>query len=244
MGAVSATEKETGSRRERKRLETRNNLSQAALLLAMENDGLEHVTPDEIAERAGVSPRTFHNYFHSREAALGALPGDRARRVALAFRERPAEEPFGIALSEAIVAEYTLGHEPDKGDARKLRAIMSNCTFSKEALRVALAEKAARPHLLETMRELEEQLIPVIAERLGLDPDQDLLPRIIAAAVNGAVRVATENWLRDDVEEPYTALLRQAVRVAAALADQPPDLSLDPPPPGPVYRKTKTPDST
>jgi hypothetical protein len=39
---------------------------------------------------------------------------------------------------------------------------------------------------------------------------------------------AAENELRDDVEEPYTALLRQAVRVAANLADQPQDLSLDP----------------
>ena len=238
---MSATEKETGSRRERKRLETRNSLSQAALQLTLENDGIQHVTPDEIAARAGVSPRTFHNYFHSREAALGALPGDRARRVALAFSERPAEEPFGVALSEAIVAEYTLGHEPDKADVRKLRAIMSNCTVSKEALRVVMAEKAARPHLLEAMRELEEQLTPVIADRLGLDPNQDLLPRIIAAAVNGAVRVATENWLRDDVDEPYTALLRQAVRVAAALADQPLDLPLNPSPPGASLPENKNP---
>ena len=221
---MSETEKEPGSRRERKRLETRSKLTQATFALALENDGIQHVTPDEIAERAGVSPRTFHNYFHSREAALGALPGDRARRVALAFSERPAEEPFAVAMAEAVVAEYTLGHEPDKADVRKLRAIVSsNCTVSKEAMRVVMAEKAARPHFLEAMRELEDQLTPVIAARLGLDPDQDLLPRIVAAAVNGAVRVATENWLRDDVDAPYTALLRQAVRTAAALAEQTPD---------------------
>lgn len=225
---MSETEKEPASRRERKRLETRSKLTQAAFHLALKNDGLQHVTPDEIAELAGVSPRTFHNYFHSREAALGALPGDRARRVALAFSERPAEEPFAVAMAEAVVAEYTLGHEPDKADVRKLRAIVSsNCTVSKEAMRVVMAEKAARPHFLEAMRELEDQLTPVIAARLGLDPDQDLLPRIVAAAVNGAVRVATENWLRDDIDAPYTALLRQAVRTAAALAEQPPEQPRD-----------------
>ncbi|MBS2535894.1 TetR family transcriptional regulator [Catenulispora sp. NF23] len=220
---MSEDEYEAGSLRERKRLETRNSISQAALQLTLEHDGLQHVTPDEIAERAGVSPRTFHNYFHSREAALGALPGDRARRVALAFSGRPAEEPFADALAEAVVAEYTLGgQEPDKANVHKLRAIMADGGYSKEALRKVMAEEGARPHFLESMRQLEEQLIPVIGERLGLDPNEDLLPRIVAAAVNGAVRVATRYWLRDDVDAPYTALLRQAVRTAAALADQPP----------------------
>lgn len=219
--SVNENADETGSRRERKRLETRNCISQAALLLALENNGLQNVSPDEIAERAGVSARTFHNYFHSREAALGALPGDRARRVALAFSERPADEPFDVALAEAVVAEYTLGREPQKEGVLKLRAIMADGAYTKEALRQVMDEEGARPHLLESMRQLEEQLTPVIAERLGLDPDQDLLPRIVAAAVNGAVRVATKYWLHEDVEESYTALLRQAVRTAAALARQP-----------------------
>ena len=220
--SVTENDDEAGSRRERKRLETRNCITQAALQLTLENNGLQNVSPDEIAERAGVSARTFHNYFHSREAALGALPGDRARRVALAFSERPAEEPFDVALAEAVVAEYTLGHEPGKADVRKLRQIVAGGSVSKEALRTVMEEEGARPHLLESMRQLEEQLTPVIAARLGLDPARDLLPRIIAAAVNGAVRVATKYWLREDVQEPYTALLRQAVRTAAALAGQPP----------------------
>lgn len=219
---MSVSENPAGSRRERKRLETRASISQAALQLTLENNGLQNVSPDEIAQRAGVSPRTFHNYFHSREAALGALPGNRAARVALALSDRPADEPFADALAEAVVQEYTLGgHEPNKADVHRLCTIMADGGYSKEALRTLMAEEGARPHLLESMRELEEQLIPVIAARLELDPNQDLLPRIVAAAVNGAVRVATRYWLRDDVEEPYTVLLRQAVRTVAALGEQP-----------------------
>lgn len=216
------TEHEPGSRREQKRLETRKCIIHAALQLTLENDGIQNVSPDEIAERAGVSARTFHNYFHSREAALGALPGDRAQRVALAFSERPADEPFDVALAEAVVAEYTLGHEPDKASVHKLRAIMAaDEGFTKEALRKVMAEKGVRPHFLEALHQLEDQLTPVIAQRLGLDEKEDLLPRIVAAAVGGAVRVATRYWLREETDAPYTALLRQAVRTAAALGGQP-----------------------
>lgn len=239
---MSGDENEVGSLRERKRLETRRSISQATMELAVENGGLQNVSPDDIAERAGVSPRTFHNYFHSREAALGALTGDRGRRVALAFSERPAGEPFADALAEAVVAEYTLdGREPDKASVHKLRAIMADGGYSKEALRKVMAEEGARPHFLESMRQLEEQLIPVIGERLGLDPNEDLLPRIVAAAVSGAVRVATRYWLRDDVDAPYTALLRQAVQTAAALADQPPFPFTDQPPPGASLSQNENP---
>ncbi|HAJ52675.1 MAG TPA: TetR/AcrR family transcriptional regulator [Corynebacterium variabile] len=57
------------SLRERKKEETRRALSRAAaeLLLA---EGTENMTVAAIAEKAGVSTRTFHNYFPRREDAL------------------------------------------------------------------------------------------------------------------------------------------------------------------------------
>ncbi|WP_022902781.1 TetR/AcrR family transcriptional regulator, partial [Curtobacterium sp. B8] len=55
--------------RERKRLATRLAIQQAALRIAVE-DGLAAVTVDEISRRADVSPRTFFNYFPSKEQAL------------------------------------------------------------------------------------------------------------------------------------------------------------------------------
>ncbi|WP_344671004.1 TetR family transcriptional regulator [Catenulispora yoronensis] len=204
----------TESLRERKKLETRKNLSWAAIGLALQRGGLEHVRTEEIAEAAGVSPRTFNNYFRSREEAIGAVAGDRARRVALAFADRPAEEPFGEALADVVVAEYTAGHEPLKAAVFQLRALMTT-------------DCGVRPFMLNAMTKLEDELAPVIAERLGL-PGDDLFPRVVAAAVNGAIRVATEYWLREDVDAPYTALLREAVLTAAGLAEQPPPLS----PPG------------
>jgi AcrR family transcriptional regulator len=60
--------------RERKRLATRRAIQHAALQVVREN-GLDGATVDEIARIADVSPRTFFNYFPSKEdAILGDAP--------------------------------------------------------------------------------------------------------------------------------------------------------------------------
>ncbi|WP_231887176.1 TetR/AcrR family transcriptional regulator [Dietzia timorensis] len=57
------------SLRERKKSETRRRLAVAAVELLAE-EGEEGVTIAAIADRAGVSTRTFHNYFQKREDAF------------------------------------------------------------------------------------------------------------------------------------------------------------------------------
>ncbi|MDN8579294.1 TetR/AcrR family transcriptional regulator [Corynebacterium bovis] len=55
--------------REQKKEETRRQLSLAAVSL-LTTEGDDRTTVAAIAERAGVSPRTFHNYFARREEAF------------------------------------------------------------------------------------------------------------------------------------------------------------------------------
>lgn len=55
--------------RERKRRQTRRELEEAVLTLVV-RDGLDKTTIEAISERANVSPRTFFNYFDSKEDAL------------------------------------------------------------------------------------------------------------------------------------------------------------------------------
>src|SRR5688572_19862544 len=83
--------------RERKKLATRLALHEAALRLVAER-GLDAVSVDEIADRADVSPRTFFNYFSSKDDAVLGLDPEAPRRQADAFLARPADEPPAQAL--------------------------------------------------------------------------------------------------------------------------------------------------
>jgi AcrR family transcriptional regulator len=74
------------SLRERKKLDTHRALSDAALALAFEN-GLENVTREAIAARAGVSLRTFSNYFTGKYDAIAYRQTERVRRSLAAFRD-------------------------------------------------------------------------------------------------------------------------------------------------------------
>ena len=78
---------ETGTGlRERKKQATREALSWAALRLAVDR-GLENVRVEDIAAEAGVSPRTFNNYFSSKYEAILSRHVDRVRVAAEAGEE-------------------------------------------------------------------------------------------------------------------------------------------------------------
>lgn len=80
-----------GGWREEKKRNTRRAIHQAALELMLDDEAGQ-VTVEEIARRAGISPRTFFNYFSAKEEALGGTGSGLAELLAAAFRERPAEE--------------------------------------------------------------------------------------------------------------------------------------------------------
>ncbi|MYV64631.1 TetR family transcriptional regulator, partial [Streptomyces sp. SID2131] len=163
--------------RERKKQATREALREAALRLAMER-GPDRVRVEDIAEAAGVSPRTYNNYFASREQAIvSAVTADREARVAAAVAARSAEVRLADAVTEAVVEQYA------NADERERRTLLLITT--RAALRDAFLDSAAG---------IEAPLTAVIAERLG-DPGAHTA-RVLAASVAAAVRIALEGWLR------------------------------------------------
>ena len=96
--------------REQKKENTRRSLARAAaeLLLIEGNEGM---TVAAIAERAGVSPRTFHNYFPRREDALisflEATVGELAEKVRSAPEGETPLATMHRLLTERM--EYTKG---------------------------------------------------------------------------------------------------------------------------------------
>ncbi|MFJ1651189.1 TetR/AcrR family transcriptional regulator [Streptomyces sp. NPDC088337] len=163
--------------RERKKQATREALREAALRLAVER-GPDQVRVEDIAEAAGVSPRTYNNYFASREQAIvSAVTGDREARIAAAVAARPAGVRLADAVTEAVVEQYTNTGEREH-----------------EALLLITTRTALCDAFLDATAGIEPPLTAVIAERLG-DAGAHTA-RVLAASVAAAVRIALEGWLR------------------------------------------------
>jgi AcrR family transcriptional regulator len=167
------------SLRERKKAETRDALVNAALRLADER-GLDHVTVDDIADAAGVSPRTFFNYFPSKEDAIvGSSPAFTASVVA-ALRERPeSEAPLDSVRAAVHTSADHLEAEPDAWFVRR-----------------RLAERHPSLAVLHSARlaGVERELVVEIARRTRLDPDTDTYPAAMVGAALAAARVALAVW--------------------------------------------------
>lgn len=83
--------------REIKKARTRASLARAALQLVAE-DGLGATTVEAIAARAEVSPRTFFNYFDSKDEAVVHLSTDRFQRLMSRLFADAGEHPVNPVL--------------------------------------------------------------------------------------------------------------------------------------------------
>jgi AcrR family transcriptional regulator len=185
--------------RQRKKLATREALRLAALRLAVEK-GWEQVRVEDIAAEAGVSPRTFNNYFASKDEAFLATAYDRGARMQAALAARPADEPLWPAVINAVVG----GFADEAVDLRQARRIRPTPALAAEQLKAIMV--------------IERALADEIARRIGADLEHDLYPRLVAGAAISATRVTVEHWLRSESDLPFPPVLREALeRVAAGL---------------------------
>ena len=171
-----------GVRREQYREQTRLDLARAAFQQAKEV-GLASVRVPQVAEAAGVSTRTFNNYFTSKEQAIAWLAGQHASGMAVALTERPATEPIGAALIEAVLSQYrpppTHGLPPD---------------FLRDFRTLVATEPALHGEYLRAMAAAERDLGDAIEKRvpsLG-----GLGSQVLAAVVTGAERAAVRYWMQ------------------------------------------------
>jgi AcrR family transcriptional regulator len=194
-----------GGLRERKKLATRAALHAAALRLALAG-GAAQVTAEDIAAEAGVSVRTFFNYFSTKEEAFVADDLDRGRR----FVQRVAGAAEGTAvwalLRESAVAVFGSSELPDREQALKEQLVRT----SPEVVAQVLA----------TFARLEQELVVELERRTAGTPA--LHPRLLANAVVAAIRAAAETWLAsDDGGDAFPDLLDQAFRALAPAFEAP-----------------------
>ncbi|MFJ6673975.1 TetR family transcriptional regulator [Actinosynnema sp. NPDC091369] len=191
--------------RDRKKRQTRKALGHAAVRLVAEH-GLDHVTVEDISAAADVSPRTFFNYFPSKEdAVLGPDPEAGARMRARVLAQ-PAHLSAAAAVREALLAEVAAELADDR-EHWLLR------------MRVVQQHPVLLAKVFSGGEALERDLVAGIAERVGL-PADDTYPLLLGAAVGAAFRVAVTRW--SSTAAPLHDLLAETLDLlAAGLADPP-----------------------
>jgi AcrR family transcriptional regulator len=183
--------------RERKKAATRAALHEAALRLAVAR-GLDAVTVEEIADAAGVSRRTFSNYFAGKEEALFHGDAERLRRLLELLGNQPADAPPWTALTgaaEQLVAES----EDDPSWLARRRQLRS--------LPGLLAPQVA------AYTAVEREVAVEVARRLT-GADVDLRSRVLAATFLATLRVAFQQWTGTP-RGPLVDAVRTALDLAA-----------------------------
>ncbi|MGH3637788.1 MAG: TetR family transcriptional regulator [Mycobacterium sp.] len=198
--------------RERKKADTRRALSDAALKLAFEH-GVDDVTREAIANLAGVSLRTFNNYFNGKYEALAYRQAERLRRSIVVLRGRPSDEPLWTSITEAVLQPL----EEDFGEATSAEDRVPT-----RAELVEIRKLLMRPEIRNAMsRELFDEWVDVVAERSGTDPARDMYPRLVSAVVRAVGDAAMDTYATADPPVAVTTLLREGLAAVAAGLPEP-----------------------
>lgn len=197
---------ETGLR-ERKKAERRTALTAAARELVA-RDGLDGVTVEAICAAVGVSPRTFFNYYETKEdAVLGVHLGEELHPDAEVTRTFVAGGPTGDLLTDgaALVASVIAGWMPPQEGEALMRLVTSEPRL--------LARHVA---WLERGREATEALV---REREVLHPT-GIDPVVTTGVIGSLVRTSALMWKSSGQGSPtdYLARAVEQVRLLAAVA--------------------------
>lgn len=139
--------------RERKKVQRRAALVDATHALVAEL-GLDAVTVDMVCARAGVSPRTFFNYFPTKDdAVLGHAPWTIDADAAAVFA---AGGPSGHLLDDVVALLAPVLEHPPLGRERMHRAI-----------ELAGEHPRLMAHHVAWMDQQKDRLLEVVRARLG-----------------------------------------------------------------------------
>ncbi|MBU2958187.1 TetR family transcriptional regulator [Paracoccus sp. 1_MG-2023] len=188
--------------RDRRRRQTAREIQTTALKLVMDQ-GLAAVTTDAIAHGAGISTRTFFNYFPNKQAALlGPLPVLGAEDSAwLATSDRPVLDDL-----TAVARQLVETSPPDRPTLRMLETMLDQL-----------------PDLTCSFRDTLETIATVIGDHLQrrLGPGSQWQADIMSHMTMHAFGNATRQWASDDdmpIERIPEMVHEQLVKICESLS--------------------------
>ncbi|MFC8921446.1 TetR/AcrR family transcriptional regulator [Cellulosimicrobium sp. NPDC057127] len=193
--------------RERKKRRRRDDMVDAAQRLVLER-GLDAVTVEDVCDAVGVSPRTFFNYFPSKDdAVLGLEPFAVGPEVAAEFVRGG---PTGVLLDDL---------------ARLVGDLLERQAVSPERMHSALDLVQREPRLLVRhaawIEEHRAGMVELFTARrdarwFAADPD------LLALVVMSLVRASALAWQRDDGRGSPADHLQGAVEQLRSILDPAP----------------------
>lgn len=163
------------SRRELNKVATREAIAHAALEFLRSGD-LSSFTVDDVAMAAGVSRRTFFNYFSSVEAAVASFTQNYLDQVILELEARPTDEPV---LESAQIALSAVGSARDLAVLAETFALTQNPQLGR--------------FQLQAWEECSLKITDVARQRLPPGTDELYLYALVGA-VTGSCRAAFQVW--------------------------------------------------
>lgn len=173
-----------GGARHRHKLETLAALRHAALHLALER-GVDAITVNDIAGAAGVSRRTFFNYFASKEDALVGETPQLSAFLRQALADRPAHESPLTAVERALLETYRVFVTEDIRDRIRARH------------RLLAAYPQLLPRHLTRYAAFEQLLEDALTARATSHPEHQADPGLLATLLASTVRHCAHRWAED-----------------------------------------------
>jgi AcrR family transcriptional regulator len=193
---------------ERKRHLVSEELREVALQL-LAAKGYDETTVDDIVAAAGMSRRTFHRYYASKEDVVIQLLGDLGAQMRDELAARPPGESPAVALRHAVLV--AIDFCADQHDPVKTLAVV----------RLIQRTPLLRARTLERQDRWQADLAAVLAGRLGLTAD-DLFPELAARMALVAFDTAMERWaLSDGAVDPVELTERAFALLEPALKRKP-----------------------
>lgn len=167
------------SLRDRQRAQIRADIRRAAFRLFVER-GYDAVTTEEIATAAGVSPRTFFRHVPTKEELLLAPVRYGGAAIVNLLEGRPVGESPDVALINAIITRTRSFEQADTEEWREALLVVPDLLDKVTVHRPADKERATK----------------LVAERMGVDPEDDIRPGLLVQLAFAAADFAFQQWVR------------------------------------------------